>query len=233
MKINSKLVDIQYLIKFQSKQTYAEALREKGELFMQSVETYINIEKYQNNHGQGDIREAIYFDCVRVGIDHPTYCMYAVTRDSIINGNLHFSPRMIEDFSNKEGYITVITAKEFLNKLLQKHADAIQEIGLVQYVNRTLQDDKKYFGRRLPHFFKDVEFNYQKEFRIVMKDKLTLVNIPYNETPNLDKFLKDKNIHCKRYETKCYYIGNLTDISYTYSANEVKIKNNVCSLPLC
>lgn len=87
MKINSKLVDIQYLIKFQSKQTYAEALREKGELFMQSVETYINMEKYQNNHGQGDIREAIYFNCVRVGIDHPTYCMYAVTRDSIINGN--------------------------------------------------------------------------------------------------------------------------------------------------
>ena len=39
MKINSKLVEIQYLIKFQSKQTYAEALREKGELFMQSVET--------------------------------------------------------------------------------------------------------------------------------------------------------------------------------------------------
>ena len=163
--IEDIMSSICYLVKFQGEEAHAKNLVEKGELFMQSAVTYVELEDQSNKKGQGDVREGIILDCVRKGMDYPMYCMHAVDKRRVYVDQgeefILFDRRNIEDFTrNNKGYITVLDPMKFIQRFQQKYFGPF-DIGLVQYRRRNQEFDTEFIKDGHALFYKDPRFFYK------------------------------------------------------------------------
>jgi len=220
MTIEEIMKDIPYLIKFQGNtRTYAENLISQGQLFMQSAETYINIEKETGVRGQGDIREGLIFDFLRLGIDLPIYCMYGVYWHQIEENTIIIDKRVVQDFCPEGGYITLIETMPFINQF-KTHCTYTYDIGMVMYGKKSVARDKQLLEKMTSALhYKSEVLKYQQEFRIVVGKKLDRVIIPHAETPWLQTELKEEGIYCHKFEALILEIGNISSYSHQISTD--------------
>jgi len=215
MTIEEIMKDIPYLIKFHgNNKVYAEKLMSQGQLFMQSAETYINLEKQTGVKGQGDIREGLVFDSIRIGIDLPVYCMYGVYRNQIKRGLISIDKRVVHDFCPDGGYITLAETMPFINQF-KESCSYTYDIGMVMYGRKSVNLDKVLLERMTSALhYKSEALKYQQEFRIVVGKRLERIIIPHEETTWLQKELKDEGIYCQKFETFTLEIGDISLYSH-------------------
>lgn len=220
MVIEEIMNDIPYLIKFQNKDCeYAKALFAEGQLFMQSAEAYINQEIRTGIKGQGDIREALVFDSIRIGLEYPIYCMYGVYRHQIEDATMLINKSAAYDFCPNGGFMTISESMQFINQF-KSCCPCSYNVGMVMYGQKSADLDKTLLQTMTPaHHYKDSCLNYQQEFRIVLGQKLNRLDIPYNDTPNIPQELIDMGIHSQRFETYTLKIGDISSFSAQYSTN--------------
>lgn len=166
---------LRYLIKFVSKRSHAEDLV-AGKLFMRPAIYYHKLEK-----GQGDIREAAVdsytqmYKCTNL----PIYCMYAVHAEDIKDKVINISKRCIDDFKCENGYIVLIDADEFKNRLPTVKTDGYTLLGgQVEYRTLNFQDLVHFLTTTdTGHLFiKHPSFSYQQEYRIVVEQNVFELN---------------------------------------------------------
>ncbi|MCL2663538.1 MAG: hypothetical protein FWE83_09465 [Oscillospiraceae bacterium] len=220
MTIEKIIKDIPYLIKFQgNERTYAEKLISQGQLFMQSAEAYINIEKQTGIKGQGDIREGLVFDFVRIGIDLPIYCMYGVYLHQIEGNTISIDKRVVQDFCPEGGYITLIETMPFINQF-KAHCSYTYDIGMVIYGRKSVAQDKRLLEKMTSALhYKSEALKYQQEFRIVVGKKLNRIVIPHEETPWIPKEVIDEGIHYHKFEEFTLEIGDISSYSHQISTD--------------
>lgn len=215
--------EIPYLIKFQgSNQNFATALLKKGELHMCSAQYYINQELKSGIRGQGDRNENNIFGFIGVDMDCPIYCMYAVYESQCANNSILIDKKIIQDFCLKGGYVTICETKPFIQQFNYEYKSSF-DIGLVTYGNRTTEFDMKLLEKRASgHFFKDVDLMYQQEFRIVLNEKLRMIELPEKErtlvAKNGEKIWKPYE-----YDFLNIRIGDMTAFSKQLHTRELKI----------
>lgn len=222
--IEEIMESIRYLVKLQGEEVHADNLMKKGELFMQSAQAYINIEKKTGTNGQGDKREVIIFDSVRRGLEYPIYCMYAVNKDLIFDKDgkeiITFDKRAVKDFcKDGNGFITVVDTMKFINQFKRTCSYGF-EIGLVRYGRRSFEFDKEMFiSNKLPHHYKDSRFSYQNEFRIVVGKKLDKIEFPYEGACNDWEM---ENLMFMKYAPYIIEIGDISDFSRGYNISQLE-----------
>ena len=217
-----------YLIKFQGigqnvKDEYAKNLMEKGQLYFQSVETYIKLELEQNKKGQGDAREVnLLWNTVRVGLERPVYCMYSVKNEDVIDQTrIIINNKVVKDFCENDGFLTICKTMDFINQFISVW-DSECNMGRVCYMLRNFEKDQQIFTDGGAHFYKDPWFSYQNEFRIVLDKVLDREDVPYEETPNINPYFIEKGLHCKRYKPFILEIGNISKFSKQFSKCDLR-----------
>lgn len=157
-----------YLIKFVSQLSYAEDLR-SGKLFMRPASYYHDLEL-----GQGDVTEgAISHEAaIYQNSQWAIYCMYTVKDDDIDNdGNIHISNRVINEFTNRDGYAVIVDRDKFEKRLstVKTNGYALQA-GEINYHYITFEDMGTMLttNRPLNLAIKHPYFKYQNEYRIVV-----------------------------------------------------------------
>lgn len=157
-----------YLIKFVSQLSHAENLR-SGNLFMRPASYYHDLEI-----GQGDITEGAISHQVAIyqNSQWAIYCMYTVKEDDIDrDGNIHISNRVMNDFTNSNGYAVVIDRDKFEKRLstVKTNGYALQA-GEINYHYITFEDMGKMLTKNEPLnlAIKHPYFSYQNEYRIVI-----------------------------------------------------------------
>lgn len=197
-----------YLIKFNDKEDYAKKLINLGQLHVSSLQKYISMEQ-----GRGDFREAGLFDCaIRIGLNKPVYCMYAVSECDICDGLIKINRRVVKEFCD-EGYITLIDTKAFITQLYDKYLDV--ECGLVVYKNRSFEDDKELFLRCGDvMFYKDSSFSYQSEFRVVFQTELAKI---IHRDELLEVEIMDG------YEEMDIFIGDISSFAKIYNVKDCEM----------
>lgn len=159
--------DIDYLIKFCSKEAYADDLL-NGKLFMNAAGYYRSLEL-----GQGDPMESAISSHSQIFTNsgRPIYCMYTVKESDILDGEALISEQVINDFGCANGWAVIIDYAAFVERL--KTLDT-GERPLAHnpvrygYISDGLMNDlmTKRDCRNL--FIKNPYFSHQKEYRIVV-----------------------------------------------------------------
>lgn len=202
-----------YLIKFQGENlNYAKSLMDDGELHMCSAQYYIDEELISGIRGQGDKYENEILDFIRVDMECPMYCMYAVRKEQCKDNEIWIDKRVINDFCSSGGYITICKTSSFIerfNSVYSKGFDA----GLITYGNRSVAFDIKLLKeQRSGHFFKKQDLNYQQEFRIVLDEKLKQRELPEDKRWLIAKD-GTKYWRVYEYEPLNLKIGDITEFS--------------------
>ena len=109
---------IKYLIKLLKEEEFIDTLINNGEMFMRPAKYFIDLERTTQERGQGDIRENIMFDSVRVCSDYPIYCMYSVLNSDVCDEGILINKKFIDTFSeDKNGYFALIDFDTFMKKI--------------------------------------------------------------------------------------------------------------------
>ena len=172
---------IKYLIKFVSKEKYADDLLD-GKLFMHCVDYYHDLEnKY--GPGQGDLREGSLFPNTLIykRIYYPIYCTYMVKDEDIIDGQVIIDKRVIQDFDCQQGYMVLIPFELFQQVLPTADTGGAAMDGMEVWYGIPNQDgtDKMFkCENALNLMVKNPYFRYQKEFRLVVYKNLYQDSFP-------------------------------------------------------
>lgn len=157
-----------YLIKFVSQLSHAEDLR-SGKLFMRPASYYHDLEL-----GQGDVTEGAISHEVAIyqNGQWAIYCMYTVKDNDIdSDGNIHISNRVIDDFTNCDGYAVIVNRDKFEERLptVRTNGYALQA-GEINYHYITFEDMGTMLttNRPLNLAIKHPHFKYQNEYRIII-----------------------------------------------------------------
>lgn len=162
---------IRFLVKFVSKEAYANDLL-NGKLFMHCARYYHDIEK-KYGPGQGDLREGSLFPNVAIykNIYFPIYCMYMIKDEDIIDGNVIFDKRIIQDFNCAQGFLVVIPFGYFERVLPTADTGGFAMDGSeVRYgiPNKALVEAMITSEDASNLFIKHPFFMYQREYRLVV-----------------------------------------------------------------
>lgn len=172
---------IKYLIKFVSKEKYADDLL-RGKLFMHCSKYYHDLEK-KHGPGQGDIREGSIFPNAAIykNIYLPIYCMYMIKDEDIIDGQVIIDKRVIQDFGCQQGYMVIMPFDQLGQVLPTADTGGYQMDGAEVWYGTLSQDNlctifnsKKAINLRV----KNPYFHYQKEYRLIVYKNLYEDNYP-------------------------------------------------------
>ena len=162
---------IRYLIKFVSEEAYAEDLL-SGKLFMHCAKYYHDLEK-EYGPGYGDQREGTIFPNTAIyqNIYDPIYCMYMITVEDIVDGQVLIDKRVIRDFTRGHGYLVIVPFDSFEKALTTCDTNGYEMKGReVWYGNPAQNDIDNLFKSKnaLNLIVKNPYSRYQKEFRIIV-----------------------------------------------------------------
>lgn len=215
---------IKYLIKFVSTKSHAEHLI-NGNLYMNAVAYYRghDLERGQNDRYEGAIsHEKQLFK----NEDYYVYCMSAFQEQDIKNNSIIIDEKIISDFKCENGYLVLVKYDDFVNMLSNKMLKIdeskipYKELvlwGLVTYGNIGLTLCKKFLVEtKCDHFFiKDPYYKYQKEFRIIVRERAEMI---FKE-----ELLDGKYKVFDKYSQKTFsFIKDLRSIAQIVSINDIK-----------
>lgn len=158
--------NIAYLLKFASKEVYIDDLI-NGHLYMNAAGYY---------HGlpgeQGDTPEASMVPgaCLYRYACLPTYCMYAVRENDIVNNTVKIPKCMIQEFGCADGWIGIVQYDSFAS-LADRHTTddgSIYAHGPISYGVPGPKLIREIF-EGIPHnlVIKTPKYAYQREYRII------------------------------------------------------------------
>lgn len=157
---------IHYLLKFVSKDCYADFLLD-GKMLMRQAKYFRALEE-----GRGDMMEAALSHdiCMYGDSDYLIYCLSCVEEDDIQNGVYRIDEKLIKDFDCENGYLVLIDFKEFKKNLRYSETCGYSlDGGKIQYGKIPFRLMDYLFrnpGANL--FIKRPAFKYQKEYRLVV-----------------------------------------------------------------
>lgn len=167
-----------YLMKFVSENDYADMFI-NGKLYTNAADYYCYLEQGRGDKKEGNVLhkplDYTYKNwdmCFKKCVDYPIYCMYTVFSEDICNGVIYnIDRRCIADFSTENGYVVLISYSDMLSVIKScciENAEIIYKN--VEYRQLTFDDEIKFlFTKSLDNLFiKEINFSYQKEFRIVI-----------------------------------------------------------------
>lgn len=205
---------IKYLIKFIVEETFIDSLIKDGTLFMRSAEYFISLEQESGTKGKGDSLEAIVFNCMRIGLNHPIYCMYSVFTDDVCTDGILINKKMVADFCPQgKGYFALIEFDAFMERIQADCYDDGFYCNKIHYGKASHEFETDLFiheSYKIP-FFKHSFFSHQQEYRILLFRELELVN----DDKKREKFKNTEFEHCTflKYGTYTKHIGNLSDFA--------------------
>ena len=172
---------IKYLIKFASKEKYADDLL-SGKLFMHCAKYYHKIEK-EDGPGQGDLREGTIFPNVALyqNIYFPIYCTYMIKEEDTVDGQVIIDKRVIQDFGCQQGYMVIIPFDQLEQVLSTADTGGYEMNGAEVWYGIPTQDDiDKMFKstNALNLKVKNPYFRYQREYRLIVYKNLYQDNFP-------------------------------------------------------
>ena len=202
---------IKYLIKFVSKEQYAEDLLD-GKLFMYPAGHYHTLKQ-----GRGDIREGALHGSARIykNIDYPIFCLTYVSESSIVEGNIRISKNIIEDFDCQNGYLVLIDFSEFSTAIKACDTEGYTLCGKpVSYGNITIENTKDLLLSEDPLnlFIKHPYFKHQNEYRFV-------ICRGYPPTPKEKSFVENEPYY--GYDPVIYKIPSIRNIGYKYAIDDL------------
>ncbi len=204
---------IKYLIKFTSKENYAEDFL-NGKLYMHSARYYHELER-KGKHGQGDIREGSVFSNIAIykNLGYAIYCTYAVEEEEILNNRIVIDEKVINDFHCENGYLVLTDYAKFDSLLPTCSTEGYAlSHGKINYGFTTLELSKHLFTENVADnlFIKDPYFKYQHEYRIIVYE-----SISSSESPNLSKVYTIPG-GIRRFSMKLS-VNNLTKNGHSYA----------------
>ena len=175
--------DIKYLIKFTSKEKYANNLLD-GELFMRAAVYYHELEQ-KKGAGQGDVREGIIYPNIAMYKNAylPIFCLYSVRQNDISNGKTLISQRVVDDFGCENGFVVLIDYTRFVASLNKCNRMGYElQCGPVVYgYPKEDLSQKMMAEKNLDNLFiKCPFFQHQKEFRVVIWHNIEIPNNDWN-----------------------------------------------------
>ena len=211
--------DICYLIKFGAKKHMLD-LFENGNLYLNTLDYFKNLEEKGNRADKLEtaiankvfkekdnytltikLKEEIKFKIVDANLTQyqefqgNLFCLYSIKLDDILNNNYKIDARVLED-ENYSYSVLITNVSEFLSRVAKELEK--REINfswkLIKYYNPN-KDNKN-----LTVFNKSNEFDFQKEFRIVVKNLkkkeliLNIGNLKDIATLNRTEILRDLKI---------------------------------------
>ena len=220
-KLLNIMKDVPYLIKFQGETVHANSLLNKGEIYMQSAQYYKELEMQTGIRGQGDIHENELFGFISVGMEFPIYCMYAVYGNQIQNNTIVINRKIIDDFCQDGGYITICKTFDFLRQFNQFCTSDDWSAGLVQYERRTVSKDIQLLnGKNTAHFFKREDLSYQQEFRIRINEPAERIELS-EEKSIIVKYNGEKHYRDHTYKPRTEIIHDISAFSIQYTTKDL------------
>lgn len=217
---------IEYLLKFTTKQEYANQLLE-GQLFMRPASFYWGLEK-----GQGDLHEAAVSPISRCykNPNFAIYCFSYVDDNDIENGKIKIDKKLVDDCA-QNGFVTIIDYEKFKDILFRSDFGGYRlQKDKVKYKKFGLYDIPKLLNsnENIQFFIKDPTFSYQKEYRLVVT--YAIDDIFETKIRNGSSYLQKVD-----YGNKTYCLqDNLYSIANTIAISELdknKEGNYLLSIP--
>lgn len=217
---------IEYLLKFTTKQEYANQLL-KGQLFMRPASFYWGLEK-----GQGDLHEAAVSPISQIykNPNFAIYCFSHVDDNNIEDGKIEIDKKLVDDCA-KNGFVTIIDYKKFEDILFRSDFGGYRLLkDKVEYKKFGLYDIPILLdsNENIQLFIKNPSFSYQKEYRLV---------VTYAIDDIFETKIRNGSSYLQRVDSgnKTFYLqDNLYSIAKTITISELernKAGNYLLSIP--
>lgn len=219
---------IKYLLKITSKKEYACDLI-NGKLYMNCAAFYHDME--YGTDGQADPMEASVSssDMFFVNPLCPIYCMMIIEDTDVQAEKILLNKDAIKAFYKTDGYIVMLPYEQFTERLSSCDTNGYRLTHRrVQYGSTSFALTKKLVDEAgiMQLFIKNVKYSIQKEYRIVINERLNHIL----ESKTLDG--KCVQIE-KEFEHKIYKIQKgLADIAKLYCISELTCDNEFYYLPI-
>lgn len=168
--------DIRYIIKFFQHEEYAKTFVEERCFYTNPVGYYCNVEG-----GRGVALEAsiigrplervcenISIVDIKYGNGTPIFCCYMVVENEVLNNRIfNIDKRCVRDFMDKKGGVAVVIRYEEFHKALWSCPEIVK-YGRVNYYEELSIDDTVKLSKfpLVAIFNKNIQYSYQKEYRI-------------------------------------------------------------------
>jgi len=218
--------NIKFLVKFIEEEDYVDSLINHGELFLRPLGHFAKLEKDSSDEVRGDEREGLLLNSIRIGSNHPIYCMYSIFESDVLPDGLLIKKRAVENFLSKEtGYFAVIDYNNFISSLKAKDFDGYAiNADIVKYGSIDWEFQKELFlsNRQLVAFVKRSDYSYQQEFRLVVQKSLPMIK-DVQMTKKYKKIHGDNFPHeIHNYSSYIVKIGSLQSFAKKYSINDLQ-----------
>ena len=178
-KIKSMETDIRYLLKFVSKDDYAQSIIE-GKLYMRTANYYRTIfESESKDPYEGSVSHK---SMIFKGSNHYIFSTYQLT-NKMINENATINIDLVKHFGCQEGFIVLLDFKKFSNLLKNSSNNSYELIGFsITYCNNINMKMTKtmLLGNHYESLaIKPTKFKDENEYRFVSGNASDDDTIPY------------------------------------------------------
>lgn len=170
---------IKYLIKFTSKQKFAQDLVD-GIIFTNAVDYYALLHKRTNKLGMGDMKDGAisHTKQIQKNSDFLVFCTYSVYEKDIEDGTIKIPNKIMEDFECQNGYAVVIDFEKFIQDLPLLDTGGFNlRHKPITYRSLTFQDTRQMLtSKNNEHLFiKNPDLKHQQEYRILIEKHATKI----------------------------------------------------------